>query len=184
MYVNLITKFDELALAPTINPVTREYDGEYWVTLARTMVDVDGILIDILPGFVTNLGSVPKIGRCFVDISDESMLGFIVHDYLYCKRTIDCTRKFADLALLLIAKAMRQDWTERHLAYWCVRIGGYFKFKKSRALFIDVPHSLIDKICYDNGYFPDSQNVFREINNRVREKYEQMTQEGTSHVGD
>ncbi len=154
MHIDIQTRYSDTAVRPFINPHTKMYDGHLWQTLVRLTIHVDGVIISIAPGFVSNLGSVPKLGRCLVDTNDETLWGYLFHDYCYAKNGHPCTRAFADKLLLMMALHCGQDKPEAYLAYLGVRIGGSKKFKQKKAHFLPIDHELIDKICDDNNYYP------------------------------
>ena len=171
MEIKLVTEFYETAVVPTINPDTHEYDGEWWMTLVGMSAVIDGQIVNIEPGFITNFGSVPKAARCLVDRTDQSLIAYVFHDYFYSKGTVECSRKYADRMLKKMARMCGQSDLESRLAYWGCRVGGHSAFKAHPAVFVKVEHTLIDKICHDNGYFPDPSTVMDEVNKRVIAKW-------------
>ncbi len=163
MNVRLLTDKFMTAVVPTINPITKEYDGEWWITLTKVVYDIDGVYIAIPAGFITNFGSVPKWARGFVDKADQSIHGYLLHDWIYYKTDTQYTRKQADKLLFKVARDCDQSWWEARLAYIAVRVGGGAFFKKHRPNMTTVSRELIDQICYDNGYFPDSNEVLKSM---------------------
>lgn len=129
-------------------------DPQLWINLTSIPFKVNGIDYSIRPGFITNLGSVPKLLRHIVDPADESTLAFIIHDYLYSITVSEVTRKDADLVLRNVAIACHQSKFEAYAAWIGVRVGGWANFNKFKVRHINVPESLLLRICEDNNYFP------------------------------
>lgn len=177
MNIQLVTHFHEAAIVPTINPKTHRYDGEWWMTLVDLSAVIDGQIVTIRSGFITNLGSIPKAARCLVDRTDQTLLGYVFHDYLYSKGTVECSRKYADRVLMKMAFMCGQSTFEARLVYWGCRIGASSAFKVQYPIFEKVEQELIDKICYDNGYFPEPESVMHNVNERVKARWASIREE-------
>ena len=97
-------------------PYTAYYQpAERWNGRDRILLDslfytvfVDGKFynIEVPCGFVSDLGSIPKKLRGIVDDNDQSILGFILHDYLF---KADCPFQFERHVTDLILKSCILD---------------------------------------------------------------------------
>lgn len=157
MDIKLITMNTEVPIVQL--PKTDRKSQQLWVPVVSIDFILNGIEYHIKPGFVTNLGSVPKIFRNLVDKADETTLAYIIHDYLYSKDAEGVTRKDADKTLYKVALMCKQTKFEAGLAWIGVRIGGWLKFKKNSASYTEVPKELINKICVDNNYKPTVKDL-------------------------
>ncbi len=86
--------------------------------------------IDIEGGFVTDLGSVPRIPIVYDLLGDIAVEPYVLHDYFYSKGLL--TRQLADQILreaLLVVGIPR--W-KAEMIYWGVRIGGSRHYGPSR----------------------------------------------------
>lgn len=126
-----------------------------WMTLTYIEFEINGVRHSIRPGFITNLGSVPKFVRHIVDPVDETTLAYVIHDYLYSKDPdINISQKDADKALYKIALMCEQDRLEAGAAWAGVRLGGWTSYKKSKPHYKKVSKDLLRKICEDNNFTP------------------------------
>jgi hypothetical protein len=133
-----------------------------WITLVVIEFELNGVRHSIQPGFVTNLGTVPKLVRNMVDVSDESMIGFVIHDFLYAKNNRQfVSRKDADEALYQISLMCEQDRLEAGITWIGVRLGSWIKFAKHPAKFIPISKELLQKICDDNKFIPNLPANFK-----------------------
>ena len=148
-----ISRPDEVVTTPTHNPHTGKYDGQWIRTLVKVHYMINGRPHFIPPGFMSDLGTVPKPARMFVDRADESKLAFIFHDYGYGK---DCpwklTRKECDLGMRSIARYCNQDFIERELAYRTLRALGWSKYAKRNINYSPIDPKLLQTINEDNNY--------------------------------
>ena len=81
--------------------------------------------IRILPGFVCDGGTLPRVSWTTTSdpYSTRCLLGFILHDTLYCTRYFD--RNICDWVLLEFHQELGVDWLTRNKIYIGVRAGGY-----------------------------------------------------------
>lgn len=147
-----ITEFDGLVLSPCRNPKTNKYDGKWWKTIVALEYMVDGKYIKIPPGYITDLGSIPWYARWLISPSDESILAFILHDFIYGKGGPDMGRRDTDRVLRECSKAMGQDKLTVKITYVAVVIGGGSSFKSEYNKFTPVDVQLLTKIFEDNDY--------------------------------
>jgi hypothetical protein len=149
------TAFDQVVVVPTANPETGDYDGEWWQTVVRLSFVIDGEPFSIDPGYITNFGSIPKIARSIVDQADESLLGFIGHDFLYGDdNPTEYSKEEADEFLFVVSLSNGQDFFEAWFTRKAVTWFGDKHYKRSGNNFAPVAKELIAKICADNNYFP------------------------------
>ena len=94
-------------------------DGDEWA----------GIMVPA--GFVTDLGSVPRIFRPLLSVA-SAPIPCIVHDYLYSGNVRGVSRQKADAAMLALMKyynTPRWGW-QRRIAWLGVRAGGWMAYRK------------------------------------------------------
>jgi len=154
MKAESITTFDELVLRPARNPRTNRYDGKWWKTLVKLVFIVDGEEIIIPPGFLTNLGSIPKFLRWLVDVSDQAILGYILHDYIYGLNGPDIPQRKADKALFRISRSDGRKKLEAQLTWLGTYLFGWTRYKKDFAVFKEVEKDIITAVCEDNDFYP------------------------------
>ena len=83
-------------------------------------------------GFVTNLASIPRVLKIFID-NDEGVIrdAAVIHDYLYSTSChMNITRKDADKVLMEAMQALGAGWLKRRTVYRSVRMFGMFAYKK------------------------------------------------------
>jgi len=132
------------------------WDGRVWQTMTKIRFTINGRTYEIPAGYITDFGSVPKLLRCFVDTKDESILGYIIHDYLYGKgkknRTETLSRAECDMVLLKITIQCGQNHLEALAAYLGVRGAGWVAYGKKANRFSQVDPDLIFQIIIDNDF--------------------------------
>lgn len=99
-------------------------DGIHW-TLATDYVIVDDVLgiLRISKGFVTDLGSIPKIFQNIISPEGQPLRAYLGHDYLYATQKF--TRYESDNCLLRMMEALDVGLIERWTIYLGVRAGGW-----------------------------------------------------------
>lgn len=99
-------------------------DGVNW-TFARRFAAHDSILGDIcIPeGFVTDLGSIPKIFQNLISPEGKPLRGYVLHDWLYAVQK--CKRADADALLFRAFKAVGEKAWKRWVVYIALRLGGW-----------------------------------------------------------
>ena len=100
---------------------------------AKLVLTVGDVMsgITIPAGFVTDLGSVPRLFRPLLSVA-SAPIPFIVHDYLYSGNVPKITRQKADAAMLALMKhynTPRWGW-QRRIAWLGVRAGGWLAYRK------------------------------------------------------
>lgn len=74
-------------------------------------------------GFETNLASIPKILRSFVDNDDPHIKdAAVIHDYLYTIKTL--TRLQCDAVLFRACRSLGCGLIKAYTVYFSVRLGG------------------------------------------------------------
>lgn len=163
MNIELYTKVHEVPIVQ-LPKGDKKFSDPWWQTLIRIDFNLNGMDHSIRPGFITNLGSVPKRLRHIVDTNDETLLAFVIHDYIYSKTVSGISRKDADRAMLEIAIMSGQDKIEAYIAWIGVRIGGWLAFKRGNASFKVIDRKLIAKICTDNDFFLSREEIEQLLN--------------------
>lgn len=90
--------------------------------------------ITIPAGFVTDLGSVPRIFRPLLSVA-SAPIPFIVHDYLYSGNVPKVSRQKADAAMLALMRhynTPRWGW-QRRIAWLGVRAGGWLAYRRRKS---------------------------------------------------
>lgn len=102
-------------------------DGVHWTIKKQFLISVGHINIAIRPGFVTDLGSIPKAFQNIVSPEGPPLRAFLGHDWLYAKQFF--SRYDSDVALLRMMKYLRVGWLERWAVFIAVRLGGGFAWR-------------------------------------------------------
>ena len=118
MNVNFLTTLD-----------VRDIDNHYWQLLAPFVVKVDGKLIYVPAGFITDFASVPRLPLTFMLFGNIGHRGAVVHDYLYS--TGEVSRAEADAIFKALLRAEGVGAFRAGAMYLGVRIGGAFDYKES-----------------------------------------------------
>ncbi len=134
-----------LSLIRPLNTVQERLgeDGDYILQHdLLTVVDIDGERrsIQVPRGLITDLTSVPPLGRILVSRVGPWLEAALLHDYLYIAwqdvpnrgaREVD--RRFADDLFLLAMEHSEVARWRRTLIYWSVRLfgGGAYRRRKS-----------------------------------------------------
>lgn len=138
MKIALITKPLEIVYKAVVNPDTKKYDGETYVLLTPISINVNDTTVTIPRGFVTDLGSIPRIFRGLVDNDDKSTLGFIVHDWVGKKGSLPkgFNRHAADRLLFHVSRLCGQNIYRAAMTYLGTRVGGLFYYRKHNPIII------------------------------------------------
>jgi hypothetical protein len=100
-------------------------DGYHWRLLRHVVLDDSRLgRITVPPGFVTDMGSVPRILWNVLPPIGPASQGFVIHDYLYTTQT--CLRSQADGVLFRAMKATKTHPVARWAIYVGVRVGGWY----------------------------------------------------------
>ena len=154
--IKLISTYHDVIMRPHSNPYAGEYDGEWWQILTHLSIMINGVIIDIPPGYVTDLGSVPKFARGIVNKAGVSVLAFIFHDWLYNinndSRLDYLTRKDVDNIMGIISTMSKQTKCKTFIIVKAVRVGGWKFWKKRIAVVERVERDVVKRISYDFDY--------------------------------
>ena len=130
--------YQVLSSIPEVNAVIlkdtciRPYDGYSYRTGEILLAYIDGELVTVPKGFITDLASIPRWYWSIISPArSDLILGAIVHDYLYsCHH--EMTRKNADAILynLLIANGV-DEYTAKKF-YLAVRVFGSSHYGSER----------------------------------------------------
>ena len=91
-------------------------------------------------GFLTDMASVPKVGRAFVSRVGRYTEATVLHDWLYTYHKLhtkeniiyDEARAFSDLLFLEVMKYMGVSWYRRTMIYRTVRWFGWYAWRKEQ----------------------------------------------------
>lgn len=106
--------------------------GRSWKLLEEFVYDVgelggnDSIKVPV--GFVTDMGSVPRLFWSIIDPWGPPAKAFIIHDYLY--HTQERSRLVSDAILLEGMEVLGVNRFKRWLIYRGVRLGGWVAWNK------------------------------------------------------
>lgn len=120
--------------------------GKQWELLEDYYYEVNGYIIKVPKGFITDLASVPRIFWSIFPPFGDYTAAAIVHDYLYSKENnTGINRTLADKIFLFIMKELGVCLFKRTAMYKAVRIFGEpsWKEKFSNEGYKDI--AIIDK---------------------------------------
>lgn len=119
----LLTKLKYLAYSPYV--LKGDWNGKDRILLKSLKYRLpDGTCIVMPKGYVTDLGSVPSILHGLVDDNDESIPGFIIHDYLWHKDCpVQLPRKEVNAILGDLMVQFKQSWWRRTKTTLGVKLG-------------------------------------------------------------
>jgi hypothetical protein len=107
----------------TTEAVLRVHYPDDWVLEFPLRWD-DGVdVLDVPPGFVTDLATIPRLAQPLIPVNDRHRAAAILHDYLYAIQ--DRTRAEADALFERAMAAAGVGWLRRTLMHAAVRIGGW-----------------------------------------------------------
>jgi hypothetical protein len=117
---------DSFSGEPLLKP---HADGVLW-TLENTFVIHDNVLGSMMipKGFVTDLGSIPKIFQNIISPEGRPLRAYLGHDYLYAMQ--EFTRAESDACLLRMMKSLNVGLIERWIIYIAVRFGGWIAWNE------------------------------------------------------
>jgi len=109
---------------------TERKGNQLWQLLDDFKVKVDGVVIIVPKGFITNGASVPNAFWWLCPpIAGSFGEAAVVHDYMYFKGSKWSDREQADKFLYKIGRALGANWLQAQLVYRAVRMfgGNYWK---------------------------------------------------------
>ena len=100
----------------------RDIDNHFWQLLSPFVVEIEGGLINVPTGFITDFASVPRLPITYMLFGNIGHRAAVVHDYLYS--TGETSREYADevFKLLLIKEGVGS--LRANIMYAGVRIAG------------------------------------------------------------
>ena len=147
MTIKVITPQKNIVIAPYIKH--GRFDGVHWITLSEITFEIDGVRFRIPPGFLTDMGSIPRIARMTVDRMGKSLVGFIIHDFLYSPDS-GVTRKVADKVLYEIGRQHGESWYTANKIYYAVRSFGWTAAAGANT-YVPVSRATLDFVANSNG---------------------------------
>ena len=104
-------------------------DGVRW-TVVKTYFIIDDVFgrLMIPSGFVTDLGSIPKLFQNIISPEGKPLRAYLGHDYLYA--TQNRTRAQSDACLMRMMNALGVGAIERWTIYLGVRLGGWWSWRQ------------------------------------------------------
>ncbi|KYM50763.1 hypothetical protein A2U11_08325 [Fusobacterium necrophorum subsp. funduliforme] len=106
-------------------------NGKQWELLEDYYYEVNGYIIKVPKGFITDLASVPRAFWSIFPPAGKYTPAAIVHDYLYSEfNTTGINRTLADKVFLFIMKELGVGFLKRNVMYKAVRSFGKTSWKK------------------------------------------------------
>lgn len=105
----------------------RDIDNHFWMLLAPFVVEVDGRLIYVPAGFITDFASVPRLPLTFMLFGNIGHRAAVVHDYLY--QTQARPRFECDSIFKALLQAEGVGTFRSNMMYAGVRAGGSSAYK-------------------------------------------------------
>ncbi len=173
MKAQLLTPLKQVVIVPYV--LKGEWDGVNWLTLTKIRFAIDDKEYAIPVGFVTDMGSVPRIARMTVDRMGKSLVAFVIHDYLYASdSTVAVERKVADEVLYQIGRFCGESWYTANKIYYAVRMFGWMANGEpnhfagvSAITVLKIVEDNLPEIqglfCYDDEYLNQDFSVFSDL---------------------
>jgi hypothetical protein len=105
-------------------------DGVMWKVVTPFEYDigkVGGEKIEVVAGFLTDLGSVPQIFWNLIPPIGKPLRAYVLHDWLYAKQLF--SRAKSDSVLLEAMGVCGVSWFKRWAIYSAVRVGGWLAWR-------------------------------------------------------
>ena len=100
----------------------RDIDDHKWQLLAPFVVDIEGSIIKVPAGFITDFASVPRLPVTFALFGNIGHRGAVVHDWLYS--TGDRSREESDKILKALLLEEGVGKFRANAMYLGVRLAG------------------------------------------------------------
>lgn len=112
-------------MVPIPQPELIPIEGTFNWSVAKDFSIQDKLLgtIKIPSGFITDLGSVPRIFWNIIPPEGPATAAFLTHDFLYAKQF--CSRYDADNCLLRLMTLLGIGYLARCAVYWNLRAFGW-----------------------------------------------------------
>lgn len=162
--IELITRPSDIPILPCVNPYNGKKDGEYFMTLVPVRIRINGEELYIPEGFVTDLGSIPQPWNGIIRRNDESIMAYIIHDWIGKKGSLKVARKTSDKILRTVALRCGQTHWRAMAAYLGTRVGGWFMnyYQKELPQFYPIPDHVRHNVFYGTALSPEDYQL--EIN--------------------
>jgi hypothetical protein len=144
--VTVITPLKQIVIVPYVDDFG-VWDGVMWITLTDINFHI-GVEHVIPAGFLTDMGSIPRIARMGVDRMGKSLVGFIVHDWLYTKDA-PVSRKVADQVLYQLSRHYGESWYTSRKIYYAVRSMGWTA-SMTPNVYVGISGNTVLKVINDN----------------------------------
>lgn len=102
----------------------RQIDDKQVVLIHPFVVDIDGQLVRIPSGFVTDYASVPRVPVAYLVAGDKGSKAAVLHDYLYSLGGTQEDKKYADDAFYAGLRELGIGVVTSWLMYQAVRSFG------------------------------------------------------------
>ncbi len=103
--------------------------ADHWALVRPLVYNSPGETIVIPAGFITDLASIPQLFRSIVPVNGRHRAPAILHDYLFVIQ--DRERAECDWLFLEAMEDAGVRWTQRHLIYRAVRLGGWLPWRNN-----------------------------------------------------
>ncbi len=136
--------------------------GEKYKLLDNYYYEVNGYIICVPRGFITDLASVPKMFWTIFPPFGKYTPAAIVHDFLYSKyNNTGINRTLADKIFLFIMKELKVNILKRYAMYKAVRIFGEpsWKSKLKNEGYKDI--AIIDKTKEATEYYDKWKRILK-----------------------
>jgi len=123
--VKVITPLKSFVIVPYIKDGL--WDGELWLTLSVVEFVLNGKKYSIPAGFITDFGSIPRIGRMTIDRMGKASIGFVIHDWIREEDESQqpVSTKVADLALYEVGLQYGETRLCMNTVYYSLRMFGW-----------------------------------------------------------
>lgn len=112
---------DKIITDPRLVPIAGTF--KWWLSEDFQVNDDVLGLITVPKGFITDLGSIPRIFWNIVPPEGPATDGYVIHDWLYASQKT--TRLQADQTLNRLMAALQVGWLARETVYGFLRVGGW-----------------------------------------------------------
>ena len=109
--------------------LTPHADGIHWTVNVPFIIHDDELSTIIIPaGFITDLGSIPKIFQNIISPAGKPLRAYLGHDHLYSTQMVN--RKEADDCLFRMMSALGEFSAAKWAIYLSVRLGGWLAWNQ------------------------------------------------------
>ena len=94
----------------------RFHDGVRWQLTAPFVATVDGQIVRVPDGFLTDFASVPRLPMVYMQFANKAHRPAVLHDWLYRKAS-GCSKIVADAILQEALERLECPWWLRYLIF-------------------------------------------------------------------